>query len=97
MSEETEKSTAEILNDKDFKISLNFMSLEDVYISEMSQFGHITSSKIDDFGVEGNPEGYDNYEQEELVRFLAGKSFTDESMDLSYDQDFSQYPDGILS
>ena len=36
---------------------------------------------------------YDDYEQEDLMRYTAGRDFLDENMDLQYDQNFTNYPD----
>jgi hypothetical protein len=57
-AEETEKPTTELLNDEDYRYTQWFTSQEDVYMSEISQFGNFTSGTQDDFGIEGNLEGY---------------------------------------
>jgi len=57
MAEETEKSAIEILNDVDYRETQWYTSYEDVYMSELSQFGNFTESHQDDFGIEGNLEG----------------------------------------
>lgn len=57
MAEETEKSAIEILNDIDYRHTQWYTSYEDVYMSELSQFGNFTQTHQDDFGIEGNLEG----------------------------------------
>jgi hypothetical protein len=67
---------------------------EDLYMDELAQFGQHTSGTVDDFGIEGGVEGYDDYDQEDLMRYTAGRPFKDENMDLHFQQDFTNYPDG---
>ena len=57
LAEETEKTAIELINDDDLKHTQWYTSYEDIYMSELSQFGHYTSTAQDDFGIEGNVEG----------------------------------------
>lgn len=38
-------------------MTLWFTSQEDIYLSELAQFGNFTNGATDDFGIEGNLEG----------------------------------------
>jgi hypothetical protein len=37
---------------------------------------------------------YDEYEQEDLQRWTSGRGFRKEDMDMRYEHDVSNYPDG---
>lgn len=69
------------------------MTVKHSLINYMQQYSYHTDADTDDFGIENMPEGYDDYQMEDLHRFTHYKAFVKDNMDLYYEQDLTNYPD----
>lgn len=96
MVEACEKNHVEFLNDHRYRVNNSFMTNEDRFIKSQETLSWWTDPNFDDdFGVEGGFEGLDEYENEGLQRYTAGKIFKKESMDSYYEMDSTNYPDAF--
>ena len=61
---------------------------------EIRSVSQLFDNKVDDYGVETAWEGFDSLEDEDLINYTAPDKFQKENMDLLYEQDMTNYPDG---
>ena len=97
MVEESEKDHIEQIRDEYYR-SVNSQKTDKERISdEIRSVSMLLDNKVDDFGVESSFEGYDSLEGEDLIHYMAPAKFQKENMDLLYEQDLTNYPDGKKS
>ena len=96
MVEEAEKDHYEQMRDENYRLIDSFKLEKERVADDIRSVSLLLSNKTDDFGVEASFEGYDSYEGEDLLHYTATSKFQKENMDLLYEQDIRNYPDGKL-
>jgi hypothetical protein len=97
MVEESEKDHFEQLRDESYRVINQLKNNKQRIQDEMRSVSMLLDSKVDDFGVESSFEGYDALEGEDLIHYNAPTKFYKENMDLLYEQDLSNFPDGLFN
>lgn len=92
--EESEKDHFEQLRDEYYRIYSKTRTDKQKLADEIRSISMLFDNKVDDYGVESAFEGYDSFEDEDLIHYTAPSKFQKENMDLLYEQDLSSYPDG---
>lgn len=94
MVEESEKDHIEQLRDEYYRVYNSQKTAKQRIADEIRSVSALFDNKVDDYGVETTWEGYDALEEEDLIHYTAPSKFQKENMDLLYEQDISNYPDG---
>lgn len=94
MVEESEKNHIEQIRDEYYRDYNRQKSNKQRMQDEIRSVSMLFDNKVDDYGVETTWEGYDSLEDEDLLHYTATSKFQKENMDLLYEQDLSNYPDG---
>ena len=92
--EESEKDHIEQIRDEYYRNYNEQKNNKQRTADEIRSVSMLFDNKVDDFGVETAWEGYDSLEDEDLIHYTAPSKFEKENMDLLYDQDISNNPDG---
>ena len=92
--EESEKDHIEQIRDEYYRQYSWQRTDRQKVADEIRSVSQLFDNKVDDYGVEATWEGFDSLEDEDLINYTAPSKFQKENMDLLYEQDQSNYPDG---
>jgi len=92
--EESEKDHVEQMRDEFYRHYNDQITNKQRIADEIRSVSQLFDNKVDDYGVETAWEGFDSLEDEDLIHYTAPSKFQKENMDLLYEQDLTNYPDG---